>query len=509
MSSAELDRATTRAVDHCLATQQENGCWVADPDPRITETALAAIALAQSQDTQTRELAWPARRWLRTAEPQRHHPAAEAFEAALRSLALYQDDEIDLTGSAFADPVVAARSRVLQVIAGRLGVPVAGGTPVDQLRAEIARAVVTAVDVQLKPWSQAELLSAQALLAAQAGDHGTTQGTAILLAGHQAMDGSFYQNPISTALAFLALDTVAPGTAAWRAARHNLERGQHADGTWRFCSSDVWDTTLTLRAFGDVPGFDPVRRERATAFLYAAQNDDGGWPFRSGVESDNDTTAAALLALDPEVAPFAVINRAIDYLARRRTDEGLWRTWQFRDDPPVEDVVAHVVAGLDRHRSRHDIALGPARRWLVGRWRAEGRWTAGWYRGLPYATTEVGAALPGDPVLAEAARALAATQNSDGGWPAEAGGPSTASSTGLALAVLAQPVAPDAGDAPDGDPCARGARYLLESQHDDGTWPGQPEMCGPRPLLSHFQTHTQAFTMMGLNAARARQPVAG
>jgi squalene-hopene/tetraprenyl-beta-curcumene cyclase len=413
----DLDRSTALAVDHCLGIQRDSGCWVADPDPRVAETALVSLVLAQSRDATARLAARRGRMWLRGARPQEHHPAAHAFEGALRSLALCEDGEIDLSGPALAGPVLSARGRLLEVLAARAACPVNGGATPEQLRARIARACAEAAGARLKPWSQVELLSARALMEYHCGEVEAAAAAGAEVAGRQAADGSFHQNPISTALAFLALDTVAPGGPAWRSALRNLLDGQHPDGTWRFCSSDVWDTTLTLRSFDGLPGFDPARRERAAQFLYATQNADGGWPFRSGVESDNDTTAAAMIALAGRRVPHGVIERALDYLAERRMQDGLWRTWQFVHDLPVEDVVAHVVTALDRYPGRHHIPTAPARRWLAERWQAGRRWSASWYRGLPYATLEVGSALPGQPVLASAVAALGPKKNPNRGRP--------------------------------------------------------------------------------------------
>ncbi|HVZ35665.1 MAG TPA: hypothetical protein VG963_24735, partial [Polyangiaceae bacterium] len=50
------------------------------------------------------------------------------------------------------------------------------------------------------------------------------------------------------------------------------------------------------------------------------------------------------------------------------------------------------------------------------------------------------------------------------------------------------------------------ASYLIESQNAEGTWTGHPELFGPRPLLSHYQTHTHAFVMFGLSAIFAHAP---
>ncbi|MGI5451739.1 hypothetical protein ACQEWB_00835 [Streptomyces sp. CA-249302] len=168
-----------------------------------------------------------------------------------------------------------------------------------------------------------------------------------------------------------------------------------------------------------------------------------------------------------------------------------------RRDPPVEDVVAHVVTALDLHSGTHLIARDEARGWLEERFRRQGRWHAGWYHGLPYATAEVLAALAarGDGPH-DAAVALAETQNPDGGWPAERGEASSPAATGLALAAL------ESGGVLDRERWAAGLDHLTAAQRPDGTWPGQPLMYGPRPLLTHYQTHTQAFAAMGLFAGR-------
>ncbi|MYT32651.1 MULTISPECIES: prenyltransferase/squalene oxidase repeat-containing protein, partial [unclassified Streptomyces] len=288
-----------------------------------------------------------------------------------------------------------------------------------------------------------------------------------------------------------------------------LLASQRPDGTWRFATSDVWDTALSVRVFRGSAAFDRSALPAAVAFLVAAQNPDGGWPYRSDVESDTDTTAAALLALlaldGATGAPGTAIRAGLRHLAEQQTLDGLWRTWQSAGDPPVDDVIAHVVTALDRHSGRHRIPLTAARDWLAGRYAEQGRWHAGWYRGLPYALAEV---LPAFDAATHkgghpAARTLAETRNPDGGWPVEAGGPSTPAATGLALAAL------ERGGVHDATYWIPGLGYLLETQRDDGTWPGVPLMYGPRPLLTHFPTQNHAFTAEGLFAGLRHLHAAG
>lgn len=83
-------------------------------------------------------------------------------------------------------------------------------------------------------------------------------------------------------------------------------------------------------------------------------------------------------------------------------------------------------------------------------------------------------------------------QNSDGGFGPMLGGPSTASATGLAISALLK--VPNV----DLNTVRRAIEFLVTTQADTGTWQGQPEMFGPRPLLYHVSTNTHAFATMGL-----------
>jgi squalene-hopene/tetraprenyl-beta-curcumene cyclase len=498
-TSVELDRVLALATEHCVATQRGNGSWSADPDPRVTETALASFVLSRSTSGPARDAARAGRKWLRAAAPQKHHPVAEAIESSLRSMVLSGSAACDLAATAGRE--WSARARLLRIVGLRADRDEGDGVS-GAFRAEVERDCEEASTARLKPWSHVELLAGCALLSRRFAEYDKAREYVLAVAGHQAPDGSFYGNPISTVLAFAAFDAVVPGGEPWLRALRWLLDSQHRDGTWRFCASDVWDTTLTMRAFQGLPLFDTRCWHGAVEFLLGVQNDDGGWPFKSSVESDNDTTAAAVIAL-ASAGMSDPVRRALTYLSERQTGDGLWRTWQFRDDPPVEDVVAHVVTALRSHSDSHHVPLAAAQRWLAERRSDRGRWTASWYRGLPYATSEVSQALSDRPLVETAAKELAEVQNADGGWPAEPGEASTPSNTGLALATMLR------GGVRDRRMWQGAVDYLLLSHRGDGTWPGQPEMYGPRPLLTHFPTHTQAFAVLGLRAARAYFTPAG
>ncbi|MFC6064065.1 prenyltransferase/squalene oxidase repeat-containing protein [Streptomyces ochraceiscleroticus] len=515
----------SRAVDYSLGTQQGDGSWQSPPDPRITETALGCLALSGLSDSASRYAVLRARSWLRTADPQRHHPVAEYAErllAALAGEATHREvtdvsHAEDLMPDVSAGPVLDSRHRMLGVLrACGLPAPRAdgrSGRPVDRgpialadadlraVRSSVRTALDNAGASRTKPWALVDLLAEHALLEERFGEREEADAAVRRLGSLQAPDGSFYGNPLSTSLACMALTAVAPASAAHRRSQAYILNSQQADGTWRFLTTDVWDTHLVVRAFRGEPAFDAQALGRALEFLYRAQQPDGGWPCRRGLESDNDTTAAMLLALTdiPEAAEAA--QRALAYLARQQNAAGLWATWQDTNDPPAPDVIAHVLTALDRYEGRHTIATGAARRWLSeyaehASHAPEG-WSASWYRGTPYAVCEIAPALPPArrAVVAELRR-LAMAQRHDGGWAPTSGTESLPSATGLALTALNRALRNSRAQA--------ALSYLSAEQQDDGSWPGRPEMLGPRPLLSHSRIQTHAFTVMGLRAVRSR-----
>ncbi|HEY8378509.1 MAG TPA: prenyltransferase/squalene oxidase repeat-containing protein [Nannocystis sp.] len=483
-----------RAAEHSLALQGADGSWKVLPDARILETALGAYALAHTPGDLDREAVARARAWVAAAQPQRHHRVAFLVEDILRRIVLRSGGAIDLTAPEFGEPALSSRRTLLHALALHAGLEVRAPYGEAELRRRVADEYERCSQAKLKQWSKAELIALHILLQARAGNEAAVEAAKFDLVHVQSPPAGYLFNPVSASLTYLALCVAAPTSDPWFVLRARLLEDQQPDGTWRFCTSDVWDTSLMVRAFREHPYFAQTALQPALDFLQAAQNPDGGWPFRLGVESDNDTTGCVLLALRGTMQGERTVDRALAYLARVRMDNGLWRTWQFRDDPPVEDVVAHVLSALDAYTGRHRIGTEPARQWLAEQIAQRGAWTASWYRGVPYAVAEISRALGSNHPLAQRGiDALAAAQREDGGWGAEVGGESTASATGLALMAIARrhPAR-----------IQRAVQYLVETQREDGTWPGTPDMYGPRPLLSHFLTHTQAFVVGGLMAVR-------
>ncbi len=496
-----LERHLDRAVRRCLETQDARGAWVAEPDPRLFDTMLVAYVLSRVEVPQAAAAVERAFLWMEENRPQDHDPVARLLDETPRQLLLGDPRPLDLRGPTLYSDIYRRKTLLLYTLALHAGVRVLSPYVPLQLKDQVKRFYERVDRIKTKQWNKVDLLSAYAILEALDGNLTVAAEVGKRLVAFQSSDGSFCYNPVSTAMAFLALSVALPTSAAWERCLTYLLRSQRSDGTWRFCECDIWDTTLTLRAYSDHPLFAREAAPRALEFVLASQSSDGGWGFRSGVESDNDTASCALLALrdheDDETLD--AVERGIAYLLGLQRDDGLWNTWQAADDHPVEDCVAHITAALAAFRGTHTRPIRAAQRWLEEQYQQHGRWTAGWYRNLPYSTLEVSKGLrAGHPIAYSAVRSLCALQNQDGGFPPEPGEESTPSATGLAVAALAehydlqQPF------------LRRALEYLMDRQDPGGTWPGYPEMYGPRPLTTHYQTATDAFVGFGLMAAWRR-----
>jgi ankyrin repeat protein len=180
-----------------------------------------------------------------------------------------------------------------------------------------------------------------------------------------------------------------------------------------------------------------------------------------------DTLSYLMFALDAQgYAPTETTDAWARYLMMLQQPEGRWRITINR--PPLESSDIEVTALSLRALARY--APASDRAFYQQRVRAAGAWLAN----APAATNEdrvyrlLGLAWAGAPpaAVAGAVRDLRAAQRSDGGWAQIDGRESDAYATGQALYALHE-----AGHVLATDPAyKRGVQYLLDTQHDDGSW---------------------------------------
>lgn len=155
-----------------------------------------------------------------------------------------------------------------------------------------------------------------------------------------------------------------------------------------------------------------------------------------------------------------------EFLLNRDDGQGKWRTSSNRPPSEASPITTTTVALLglqayasDERKGQLDDRVGRARPWLEQTRPEDNEQRVFRLWGLK---------LAGSPreTVAEAVAGLLERQRDDGGWSQLDDGTSDAYATGTALVVLRM-----AGDLDVGSPAYRkGLRFLLASQHDDGSW---------------------------------------
>ncbi len=331
------------------------------------------------------------------------------------------------------------------------------------------------------------------------------------------------------------------------------------DALWlQPCFSPVWDTALALNALleSGLPADDRRAREAARWLVErevrrpgdwqvkAPATPAGGWYFEYANEfyPDCDDTAQVITALSkvdlpPEEAARRdeVIGRAVQWLLGMQCSSGGWASFDkdcdrefltyipFADhnamiDPPTVDVSSRVLEALMAAGTEAvSPAVRRAVRFVLAEQEADGSWYGRWGCNYLYGTwlAATGLAHAGEraPEAAWVARArswLVACQNADGGWgelpasyadPMHKGrGPSTASQTAWALMGLLA-----CGER--GEILARGVRYLLATQREDGGWQDEFWTGTGFPEVFYLRYHLYAtyFPLLALALWRRAQ----
>lgn len=289
------------------------------------------------------------------------------------------------------------------------------------------------------------------------------------------------------------------------------------------CTSPVWDTLLTQMAYLDCGiGLGNEEFDRSLNWILDQQiTEDGDWKVKSpelkgggwafeyanNAYPDIDDSAVAAMNLlrikpkDPALKQRVdqALELVLNWVIGMRSSNGAWAAFDkdntealvtmipFCDfgevlDPPSADVTAHVIEALSyQGRDLSDPLISAAVDYLRAEQEEDGSWFGRWGVNHIYGT---GAVLPalekvGENMQADyihhACRFLTERQNPDGGWgescasymdPALRGrGESTASQTGWALMALIAQGGPEYREAIE-----RGARFLLETQNEAGSW---------------------------------------
>ena len=189
-------------------------------------------------------------------------------------------------------------------------------------------------------------------------------------------------------------------------------------------------------------------------------------------------------------------------------------------DPPSVDITGRILEMLANYGyTRRDKRVEKAMEFILREQETDGSWFGRWGVNYLYGTFLVLRGLSAmeyesnEPAVQQAAEWIRMVQNSDGGWgetcgtyddPGQRGiGPSTPSQTAWALLALL------AADDTRSDSVAKGVRWLIERQHEDGSWDelaagrnGESYYTGtgfPRVFYLGYHLYKQYFPLLALS----------
>ena len=323
------------------------------------------------------------------------------------------------------------------------------------------------------------------------------------------------------------------------------------------CFPPVWDTAQAMYALGEagVSRNDPrmlkaadwiLSKEVRTKGDWAEKVknvEPGGWYFEFDNEfyPDVDDTGQVLMALNCVENPreryqYEVCQRAINWIWAMQCRNGGWAAFDkdntksifqyipFADhnamlDPPTVDITGRMLEMLAQYGyTRKDPRVEKAVQFILKEQEPDGSWFGRWGVNYLYGTFLVLRGLEAmgmwnhEPAIQQAAEWIRMVQNTDGGWGETCGtyddpnqrgvGPSTPSQTAWAILGLLA-----AGDTRS-DSVAKGVRWLIDRQHQDGSWDelvpgrnGESYYTGtgfPRVFYLGYHLYKQYFPLLAL-----------
>ncbi len=323
------------------------------------------------------------------------------------------------------------------------------------------------------------------------------------------------------------------------------------------CFPPVWDTAQAMYALGEagIRRDDPRMLKAADWILSkeVRQKGDwaekvknvepGGWYFEFNNEfyPDVDDTGQVLLALNfvdnpRERYQYEVCQRALNWIWAMQCKNGGWAAFDkdntksifqyipFADhnamlDPPTVDITGRMLEMLGQYGfTRKDPRVEKAIQFILKEQESDGSWFGRWGVNYLYGTFLVLRGLEAmgfwnhEPAVQQAAEWIRMVQNADGGWGETCGtyddpnqrgiGPSTPSQTAWAILGLLA-----AGDTRS-DSVAKGVRWLIDRQHEDGSWDelmpgrnGESYYTGtgfPRVFYLGYHLYKQYFPLLAL-----------
>ena len=316
------------------------------------------------------------------------------------------------------------------------------------------------------------------------------------------------------------------------------------------CVSPIWDTGLAVHALLEAGGDRTVAQvKRGLDWLVPMQvlnvRGDwiarrpnvrpGGWAFQYANPHypDVDDTAVVAMAMERmqnlvNVDYQSQIDRAREWIVGMQSSNGAWGAFDadneyyylnnipFADhgallDPPTEDVTARCLSMLGQLGDTTSDTVKRGVDYLRRTQLADGSWYGRWGMNYIYGTWSVLCALNAvgldrnAPEMRKAVDWLIAIQNPDGGWGEDGSSykldyrgyePASSTSSQTAWALLGLLAAGEV----DHPAVVRGAKYLADTQGQDGFW-NEPRYTAtgfPRVLYLRYRGYSKFFPLWAL-----------
>ena len=316
------------------------------------------------------------------------------------------------------------------------------------------------------------------------------------------------------------------------------------------CVSPIWDTGLAVHALLEAGGDRTVAQvKRGLDWLVPMQvlnvRGDwiarrpnvrpGGWAFQYANPHypDVDNTAVVAMAMERmqnlvNVDYQSQIDRAREWIVGMQSSNGAWGAFDadneyyylnnipFADhgallDPPTEDVTARCLSMLGQLGDTTSDTVKRGVDYLRRTQLADGSWYGRWGMNYIYGTWSVLCALNAvgldrnAPEMRKAVDWLIAIQNPDGGWGEDGSSykldyrgyePASSTSSQTAWALLGLLAAGEV----DHPAVVRGAKYLADTQGQDGFW-NEPRYTAtgfPRVFYLRYHGYSKFFPLWAL-----------
>jgi hypothetical protein len=324
----------------------------------------------------------------------------------------------------------------------------------------------------------------------------------------QGANGGWEQQALLTLVALLGLGQEQPECFA-RGLRflHHLSR---PDGGIPFIDNlNIWVSALTGLALREVRGAPPSMLMDLGVYLAAHQSEEGGWSFTEDVvQNDTDTTAQCVMLLQGLGLRQheATLARGHYYLLRLQRPDGGYPT--YVGDADSEVTMTACILQAQGQRVREDPSLvGAIQRglgYLVNSQQPDGTFERSWSLCATYSLFRVLWALEecqpyvtagqGEALRQGALRYLLASQHENGSWGQTAHEPGDVLSTAYAVSALSM-LGHD-------ERLPRALSYLLSQQTPEGALVSRPDQSGPRPFVYDEPLLGSIFSIIALAKAR-------